>query len=182
MDCVIPSSSTIKLFLVIALGLMLSCVTPPGVRTTDVAELHYGDSEEGVIEKLGQGSEIIYFVLDGKQYSYRLYTTIYIKDVYALLFMNGELIAVHNEKVDFSQCLTIEASPVWEQCLTDLLSEMSFGEVRLDIYDFSEGIQAEDSEQKERDASRASTGTIAVILSIPYPGFVPTACIFSCGA
>lgn len=177
----LPSSSTIKLLLVIALALMLSCVTAPGVRTTDVAELHYGDREEDVIEKLGQGNELIYFVLDGKRYSYRLYTTIYIHDVYALLFMKGELIAVHNKHLNFSTCLNIKKSPMWKQCLTELLSEMSFSEIGLDTYDFSEGIQAENSEQTERDVSRATTAAIAVTLSIPYPGFIPTVCIFSCG-
>jgi TPR repeat protein len=181
MAFLLPSPSTIKLYLVIAMALMLSCATAPGIRTTDVAELHYGDREEDVVEKLGQGNELIYFILGGKQYSYRLYTTIYIHDVYALLFMKGELIAVHNKQVNFSKCLSIKRSPAWEQCLRELLSEMSFSEIRLDRYDFSEDIQAESSEQTERDVSRATTAAIAITLSIPYPGFIPTACIFTCG-
>jgi len=72
MDRIVSPHSTIKLLLVIALSLMLSCVTAPGIRTSDVAELHYGDREEAVVEQLGEGSEILYFMLDGKQYRYRL--------------------------------------------------------------------------------------------------------------
>ena len=179
---VTSSSSTLKLFLALAMALMLSCVTAPGIRTTDVAELHYGDPEDHVIEKLGQGNEIIYFVLDGNKYRYRLYTTKYKNYVYALLFMNGELTAVHNEKLDFSKCLNIKSSPVWDQCLTDLLSEMRFNALTLDTHDFSEGIQAEKEEQGERNTARAGTAAIAVPLTLVLPGIVPTVCVFSCGS
>ena len=51
MICLVPSRPTIRLFLVIALSLMLSCVTAPGVRTSDVAELHYGDLEDAYPKK-----------------------------------------------------------------------------------------------------------------------------------
>ena len=168
--------------MVIALSLALSCVTAPGIRTTDVAELHYGDREEKVVEKLGQGSEFLYFVLDTKQYHYRLYTTIYIKDIYALLFLNGELIAVHDEKQDFSECINIDAYSTWEQCLSDTLSEMSFHEISLGRHDFSRGIQAEQEEQSERDRIRAGTAAIAVPLTVALPGIIPVLCIFTCGA
>ena len=137
--------------MVIALSLALSCITAPGIRTSDVAELHYGDREDSVVEKLGEGSEILYFVLDRKQYRYRLYTTQYTKDVYALLFINGELVAVHDEKQDFSECLNIDASIFWEQCVSNKLSEMRYHEISLGSHDFSHGVQTEQREQTERE-------------------------------
>ena len=120
--------------------------------------------------------------MDAKQYHYRLYTTIYIKDIYALLFLNGELIAVHDEKQDFSECINIDAHSTWEQCLSDTLSEMSFHEISLGRHDFSRGIQAEQEEQAERDRIRVGTAAIAVPLTVALPGIIPVLCIFTCGA
>jgi hypothetical protein len=181
MERIVLSRSAIKLFLVIALSLALSCVTAPGIRTSDVAELHYGDREGTVVEKLGDGTEILYFVLDVNQYRYRLYTTQYTKDVYALLFMNEELVAVHNEKQDFSECLNIEASASWEKCLSDMIVEMRLHDISLGSHDFSHGIQTEQREQAERDSWRAGTLAVAVPLTMVLPGIVPMYCFLSCG-
>lgn len=181
MDRIVSLRSTIKLFLVIALSLALSCVTAPGIRTSDVAELHYGDREEAVVEKLGDGAEVLYFGLDRKQYRYRLYATQYTKDVYALLFMDGELVAVHDEKQDFSECLNFEAGISWEHCLSDRLAEMRFHDISLGSHDFSHGIKAEQKEQAERDKMRAGAIAVAVPISVVLPGFVPLVCISSCG-
>jgi len=182
MDRIVSLRSTIKLFLVIALSLALSCVTAPGIRTSDVAELHYGDREEVVVEKLGEGSEVLYFVLDGKQYRYRLYTTQYTKHAYALLFMNSELIAVHDEKQDFSECLNVEASQSWEECLSDLLSEMRFYDITMGNHDFSPEIEAEQGEEDDRQRARGTYAAIAVPLTVAFPYVVATLCAFSCGA
>lgn len=168
-----------KLVVVIALSLVLSCVTAPGVRTDEVAELNYGDREELVVEKLGQGSEVFYFVLDGNQYRYRLYKTIYTENVYALLFLDGGLTAVHDARVTFSECLIIDENTSWEQCLSDNLSEMRFHVINLDSHDFSHGVKAE---QAERDRARGKAVAIAVPLTVVYPWVVATVCVFSCGA
>lgn len=181
MDRMVSARSSIKLFLVIALSLALSCVTAPGIRTSDVAELHYGDREEAVVEKLGEGSEILYFKLDEKQYRYRLYTTKYIHDVYALLFLNGTLVAVNDKKYDFSECLVIDDMPAWNQCLSNLLSKMRFNIVDLDNYEFTHGVKAEQEEQSERNRSRVGATAIAVPLTVVLPGIVPMYCFISCG-
>lgn len=160
---------------------MLSCVTAPGIRTTDVAELHYGDREETVVEKLGEGNEILYFNLDEKQYRYRLYTTKYIQNVYALLFLNGSLIAVNDEKYDLSECVAIVDGPAWNQCLSNMISEMRFNDVDLDSYDFSSSIKAEQEEQSQRNKSRVGATAIAVPLTVALPGIVPMYCFLSCG-
>lgn len=170
-----------KLILVIALCLMLSCVTAPGIRTSDVAKLHYGDNEENVVDTLGEGDEVIYFSLEGKHYRYRLYKTIYIDDVYALLFMDGELIAAHNERQDFSECLEINAGPIWEQCLSNILSEMRIQDIGIEDYDFSDGVEAEQEEQSERDKLRGGAIAIAVPLTVVLPGIVPLVCFMACG-
>jgi hypothetical protein len=164
-----------------ALSLALSCVTAPGIRTSDVAELHYGDREEAVVEKLGDGAEVLYFELDREQYRYRLYTTQYTKDVYALLFMNGKLVAVHDEKQDFSECLNFEAGISWEHCLSDRLAEMRFHDISLGSHDFSHGIKTQQEEQAERDKMRAGAIAVAVPLTVVLPGIVPVLCIASCG-
>lgn len=163
------------------MSLALSCVTAPGIRTSDVAELHYGDREEAVVEKLGDGAEVLYFGLDRKQYRYRLYATQYTKDVYALLFMDGELVAVHDEKQDFSECLNFEAGISWEHCLSDILAKMRFHDISLGSHDFSHGIKAEQKEQAERDKMRAGAIAVAVPLSVVLPGIVPVFCMASCG-
>jgi hypothetical protein len=181
MICLVPSRPTIRLLLVFALSLMLSCVTAPGIRTSDVAELHYGDLEDAVVEKLGDGTEVLYFILDGKQYRYRLYTTKYINDVYALLFMEGELAAVNDKKQDFSECLNIKAETSWEQCLSEKLSDMQFQVINLSSHDFSHGINTEQEEQTERNSMRAGALAVAIPLSVALPGIVPTFCIMSCG-
>lgn len=160
---------------------MLSCATVSGIQTSDVAELHYGDREEEIAQKLGQGREVLYFILSGEQYRYRLYSTVYLDDVYALLFRNGELLAVHDKKQDFSNCLNIGASQVWEQCLFDDLSEMRHQEISLDSYDFSHKSDAEHEEQARVDRKRAGTAAIGVPLVVVYPWYVATACFFSCG-
>ena len=180
MICLVPSRPTIRLLLVFALSLMLSCVTAPGIRTSDVAELHYGDLEDAVVEKLGDGTEVLYFILDGKQYRYRLYTTKYINDVYALLFMEGELAAVNDKKQDFSECLNIKAETSWEQCLSEKLSDMQFQVINLSNHDFSHGINTEQEEQTERNSMRAGALAVAIPLSVALPGIVPTFCIMSC--
>lgn len=181
MNRIASSRSIIKLLLVIAMCLALSCVTAPGIRTADVAELHYGDREELVVEKLGEGSEILYFVLDGKKYRFRLYATIYTKDVYTLLFVDGELIAVHDVKQDFSECLNLEEGAPWGQCVSKKLSEMRFHDIKLETHDFSHGIQTEQKEQSKRDRSRAGAAAIAIPLTFVLPGFVPTVCAGTCG-
>ena len=182
MDRFIPSCPSIKLFLVIAMSLMLSCASAPGIRTSEVAELHYGDREKMVVEKLGEGIEVLYFLLDENQYRYRLYTTAYTKDVYALLFMNGELVAVNDEKQDFSECLSIEKSTSWQQCLTDVLSKMRFQDIDLESHDFSPGVDTEQEEEDERDKARGTYAAIAVPLTVAFPWVVATLCVFSCGA
>jgi hypothetical protein len=181
MDCMIPSRSTIKLFIVIVLSLLLSCVTAPGIRTSDVAKLHYGDREDAVVEMLGDGRDVIYFKLEGKKYRYRLYTTQYTKDVYALLFMEGSLVAVHNNDIGLAECLVIDVIPRWEGCLSERIDAVRPHKVSFDSHNFSEAIDTERKEQSERNKYRGGAFAVAVPLTVVLPGIVPMYCFLSCG-
>jgi hypothetical protein len=96
--------------------------------------------------------------------------------------MNGELVAVNDEKQDFSECLSIEKSSSWQQCLTDVLSKMRFQDIDLESHDFSPGVDTEQEEEDERDKARGTYAAIAVPLTVAFPWVVATLCVFSCGA
>lgn len=161
----------------VAMSLAVSCATAPGVRTDDVAKLHYGDREEDVIGTLGQGSELVYFIVNDRRYHYRLYTAVYTKSLYALLFLEGELVAVDNQQQKFSNCLDIDNHLSWNRCVADTLAAMREHARNLGSDDFADAVEAEDVEQEKRDSKRGAVAAIAIPLTIAFPYTVLGLCV-----
>ena len=111
---------------------LLSCASGPKVK--EIAELHYGDDETEVVEILGEGSESLLFKLDGTNYSYRYYTTTITDQVYALLFADGRLFAVSEEKPPFDECIS---KFEWEVCFRSAISQMRTNNLSADEGDLS---------------------------------------------
>jgi len=133
---------------------MLSCASGPKVK--EIAALHYGDDETEVVEILGEGLESLFFKLDSTNYSYRYYTTALTEHQYALLFAEGRLYAVSEEKPSFDECISLIE---WEICFRSVISQMQSEHVSADDGDFSEALTEEEKIQKD------NTG--AVIIGVP---------------
>lgn len=133
----------LKLAIFWSLIYMLSCATGPKVK--EIAALHYGDDETEVIEILGDGLETLYFKLDNTNYSYRYYTTALTDHKYALLFAEGRLYAVSEDKPPFDECISqIE----WEICFRSVISQMQSMHVTTDGGDFSDALAEEEKIQE----------------------------------
>ena len=120
--------SFIKLIIFSVLISVLSCTTAP--KVTDVAELHYGDNEADIVEKFGRGSSVLYYEIKGVTYHYRSYTTKHTEDDYALLFADGVLLSVSEKIPLFENCITLNETINWEECLLNVMSDMR-GDARM---------------------------------------------------
>lgn len=144
--------------------LSLSCATGPKVK--EIAALHYGDDEAGVVEILGEGSQTLLFKLDGINYSYRYYTTTITNQEYALLFADGRLHAVSKTKPPFAACIN---RIKWEECFRLATSKMQSERLVTEEGGFSDALSKEQQIQKNRTGA-AVVG--APVLIVAWPIFV----------
>jgi hypothetical protein len=144
----------IKLIIFWFLIFVLSCASGPRVK--EIAKLHYGDDEDHVVETLGEGSEIFFFELDGVNYRYRFYTTVSPRLKYALLFADGRLFAVSEERPPFHECIYLIE---WEECFSDAISAMKVMQLEMTEDEFSSAVTRQEETEK--------SGAIAVAVATP---------------
>jgi hypothetical protein len=140
---------------------LLSCASGPKVK--EIATLHYGDDDAEVVEILGEGSESLFFKLNGINYSYRYYTTALTDHEYALLFADGSLYAVSEDKPPFGVCINHFE---WEECFRSAISEMQSKRLSTESGDYSNAITEEGEIQKARTGA-VVIGTPALIVLWP---------------
>lgn len=151
----------IKLIIFWFLIFVLSCATGPRVK--EVAELHYGDDENKVVEILGEGSEILFFELGGVNYHYRFYATVAPVYTYALLFADGSLIAVSEERPHFHKCIHLIE---WDECFTDAISSMQVMQLEMTTDEFSSALTEQEEIEKTRTTATV-VGTPVLIVAWP---------------
>ena len=163
--CIHPISMTplslTKFVVFCFLILILSCASEPKVK--EIAALHYGDGEAGVVEILGEGSQSLLFKLDDINYSYRYYTTTITKQEYALLFANGRLYAVSQSKPPFAACINRIR---WEECFRLAISKMQSERLVTEEGGFSDALSKEQQIQKNRTGA---TVVGAPVLIVAWP-------------
>ena len=140
---------------------ILGCAGGPKVK--EIAALHYGDDEAEIIEILGEGFESLFFKLGNTNYSYRYYTTSLTEHQYALLFAEGKLYAVSEDKPLFYQCTS---QIDWEICFRLVISQMQSEHVTEANDDFSEAL-AEEENREEAITEANTTAVVKGVISVP---------------
>ena len=153
----------IKLIIFWFLIFVLSCASGPGPRVKEIAELHYGDDESNVVETIGEGSEILFFELNAINYHYRFYTTVLSKHKYALLFADGRLFAVSEERPPFHKCIYLTE---WEKCFTDAISAMQVMQLEMTEDEFSGAVTEQEKIERGRTTAVA-VGTPVLVVAWP---------------
>jgi hypothetical protein len=151
--------------------LILSCATGPKVK--EIAALHYGDGEAGVVQILGEGSQTLLFRLDGINYSYRYYTTTITNQEYALLFADGRLHAVSQTKPPFAACIN---RIQWDECFRLAISKMQSERLVTEEGGFSDALSKEHQIQKNRTGA-AVIGAPVLIVALPIVVGVGAMCV-----
>jgi hypothetical protein len=151
----------IKLIIFWFLIFVLSCASGPRVK--EIAALHYGDDEANVVQTIGEGSELLFFELDDTQYHYRFYTTTLTEHKYALLFADGRLFAVSEERPPFHECVY---QTEWEQCFTAAISTMQVMQMEMDENEFSTAVTEQEDIEKARTTA-VVVGTPVLIVTWP---------------
>jgi len=150
----------IKLFIFSLVISALGCVTAP--KVTDIAELHHGDKEDDVVERIGRGHTVVSYHIDDIDYHYRSYKTRHTNDDYALLFANRRLVAVLQSPVSLDNCITLEQQADWGGCLQDHTTQMLDDAINIGFHDFSEAIAQQKQEQAEITGNTAAAAVIVV--------------------
>jgi len=155
------SSSCIRPLSVIAITIILSCTVAP--KTSDVAHLEYGDVQSQVIDKYGQGIQVVLFEIDGTQYELRRYRTRHTEDQYILLFADNHLTAVAKDtRID--DCFYLSTSQQNRECFRAEVNALrdGFETIDLNTYDFSSELEAQRRELEK------GIHPVRAVVSIPF--------------
>jgi len=158
-------SSLVKPIVICFLIIVISCAGGPQVK--EIAALHYGDDEADVVGTLGEGSELFFFELSGIEYHYRFYTTTLTEHRYALLFADGKLFGVSQDRPPFYEC--IYPTVAWDGCFASAIAEMRTDAKAMQGDAFSDALTKEEK-VKERRATAAVVG--APVLIVAWPIFL----------